>query len=59
MKSALGSRSPDTADMIYMRIIFDLDRNYTASLYGFTQQTIPEVEAMQTMVDEFDRFSPL
>jgi phage terminase large subunit len=59
MKSALGSRSPDTADMIYMRIIFDLDRNYTASLYGFTQQTIPEVEEMQTMIDEFDRFSPL
>lgn len=59
MKSSLGGRSPDNADMIYMRIIFDLDRNYTSSLYGYTNEYVNGITEYSEQLDQFDIFSPI
>ena len=49
MRQALG-RSPDTADMFYMRVYFELEKKYTNSLYSYNKQN------NNTQMNEYGKF---
>lgn len=56
MKAAIR-RSPDVGDMIYMRIIFDLDRPYLSGVY--TNDEVPVNNEYASFVETFDKYSPI